>query len=164
MGKRCTVCTHEQTEAISMDILSGHMTLREIAEKYGLALTSIHRHKQHIPAQLSISHEAQKVARADGVMARIMELDQRADTIYKEAMKEDDPGLALKALKEMRETTSLIAKITGEIQAKTVTNNTLIITPEWVSMRAAMLKALEPYPEARRALVAALGGFDVVQG
>lgn len=164
MGAKCSVCFHEQTEAISMDILNGHMTLREIAAKYGLSTTAVHRHKQHIPAQLAVSHEAEKVAKADSVMARIIELDQRADTIYKEAMDGDDPGLALKALKELREITGLYAKLTGEIQAKTVTNNTLIITPEWVSMRSVMLKALEPYPEARRALVGALGGFDVVQG
>ena len=160
---KCSVCYHEQTEAVSMDILSGHLTLREIAAKYGLSTTSIHRHKQHIPAQLALSSEAEKVAKADSIMARIMEIDKRAEEIYERA-KESSPALALKALKELRETVNLYAKITGEIAAKTVTNNTLIISPEWVSMRAAMLKALEPYPDARRALVASLGGFDVVQG
>lgn len=145
-----------------MEIINGHATLREIANKYGVSLGAVHRHKQHIPQQLAVSHEAQKVAKADSVMMRIQELDQRADEIYKQATSESDHGLALKALKELREITGLYAKLTGEIQSGTVNN--IIITPEWVSMRSVMLKALEPYPEARQALVAALGGMELVQG
>ncbi len=47
MARYCSVCVHEQTESISMDILGGHITLREIAAKYGLSLAVVHRHKQH---------------------------------------------------------------------------------------------------------------------
>lgn len=158
----CSVCAHKQTEAISMEILQ-HVKLRDIAQKYGLSLSAVHRHKSHIPAQLAESRHADKVAKVDSVMERIAELDSRSDEIYRQATAGKDPGLALKALRELREVTSLYAKLTGELQTRTV-NNTLIITPEWVSMRSVMLKALEPYPEARGALVAALGGFELVQG
>ena len=143
-----------------MDILNGHITLREIAAKYGLSLSSVHRHKAHIPAQLAESKHADKVARADSVMERIAELDKRADEIYKQASEGQDHNLALKALRELREVTSLYAKLTGELQAGTV-HNTLVVTPEWVSMRAVMLAALQPYPEAKQALVAALGGIGI---
>jgi len=95
------------------------------------------------------------------VMEQIAEINRRADLIYIDAAN-DNPALALKALKEIREVVSLYAKVTGEIQAKTINN--IIITPEWTSIRAVMLRALEPYPEARRALVVALGGFDIVEG
>lgn len=162
MGKPCSVCRHEQTESISMEILSGHITLRDIAAKYGLSLSAIHRHKQHIPKQLAISHEAGKVARADSVIQRIAELDAKAQEIYSLAFAEEDNALALKAVRELRGITELYAKLAGEIGARTVNN--IIITPEWVSMRSVMLKALEPYPEARRALVMALGGMELVQG
>lgn len=159
MATRCSVCAHPQAEEISMEILQG-ATLRNIADKYGLSLTSVHRHKQHIPHQLAVSHEAQKVAKADGVMQRMAELDQRADTIYKQATEQNDPELALKALKELRGITELYAKMAGEIGARTVNN--FIITPEWASLRSVMLRALLPYPDARKAVVEALEGSNVV--
>lgn len=155
MGRICSACAHPQTEAISLEILQ-HVTLRDVAKKYGLSLSAVARHKSHIPAQLAVSNEAQKVGRVDNVMQRVQELDARADEIYRQASTANDPELALKALKELRSITELFSKITGEIGAKTVNN--IIITPEWVSMRSMMLKALEPYPEARQALVMALGG------
>lgn len=162
MGRLCSACAHPQTEAISLELLQ-HVPLRRIADKFGLSLSAVARHKSHVPASLAKTEEAQHVAEAGNVMRRIAELDQRADEIYRQASEGNDPALALKALKELREVTALYARLTGEIQTGTV-HNTLIITPEWVSMRSAMLKALEPYPEARRALVAALGGFEIVQG
>ena len=159
MATRCTVCAHPQAEEISMEILQG-TTLRAIADKYGLSLTSVHRHKQHIPRQLAVSHEAQKVAKADGVMLRMAELDQRADTIYRQAAEQNDPELALKALKELRGITELYAKMAGEISTKTVNN--FIVTPEWASLRGVLLRALSPYPDARKAVVEALEGSNVI--
>jgi len=136
--------------------------LREVADKFELSVSSLHRHSKHLPDNLVMATRAKEVASADSVLSKIMEIDRRADEIFERA-KEGNPGLALKALKELREVTSLYAKLTGELQSGTV-HNTLVITPEWVSMRSLMLAALEPYPEARKALVAALGGFDIVQG
>lgn len=162
MAAVCTVCRHPDTEAISMDLLQGSMPMRDIAKRYGLSLSAVARHKKHIPAQLAVSTYAKKVAKADTVMERIQELDRRADEIYEKA-KEEDPALALKALKEIREAVALYAKMTGELKSGTV-HNTLIVTPEWVSLRAVMLKALQPYPEARQALVEALGGVENVRG
>ena len=142
-----------------MEILQG-TTLRTIADKYGLSLTAVHRHKQHIPHQLAVSHEAQKVATADNMMQRMADLDQRADTIYKQAAAQNDPELALKALKELRGITELYGKLAGEIGAKTVNN--FIITPEWASLRSVLLRALVPYPDARKAVVEALEGSNVI--
>lgn len=162
MGAVCKACRHPQTEAISLELLQ-KVPMREIADKYSLSLSCVARHKNHVPTSLVKTEEAKQVAEASSVMQRIMQLDQRADEIYQQATDGNNPGLALKALKELREVTTLYAKLAGEISTSKTINN-IIITPEWVAMRAVMLRALEPYPEARRALVAALGGVELVQG
>ncbi len=161
MARLCTACAHDQTEAISLELLQ-HVPMRDVAQKYGLSLSAVARHKAHIPAQLAVSKEAETVAKVDNVIMRIRELDTRADDIYKQASTANDGALALKALRELRGITELYAKLAGELQTRTVNN--IIVTPEWLSMRTVMLRALEPYPEARRALVGALGGMDIVQG
>lgn len=157
MGAVCKACRHPQTEALTLELIQ-KVPMREIADKYGLSLSCVARHKKHVPESFAKTEEARHVAEAGSVMRKIAELDERADDIYRQASEGNDPALALKALKELREITGLYAKLTGEIQTGSV-HNTLVVSPEWLSMRAVMLRALEPYPEARRALVAALGGM-----
>jgi hypothetical protein len=48
----------------------------------------------------------------------------------------------------------------GEISTRTVNN--FIISPEWASLRSVMLRALLPYPDARKAVVEALEGDGTV--
>ncbi len=156
MGSVCSICRHEKTEAISLELLQ-KVPVRDIAAKYGVSTSALQRHKGHIPKVLAVAEQAQHVAEASSVMQKIIELDRRADEIYKEAKEGEDLALALKALKELRETAALFAKVTGELQQQTVHQH-LHITPEWLTLRAQILAALAPYPEARAAIVKALGG------
>ena len=160
---KCTVCSHAQVESINMELMEG-VALQKVADKYGLSKTPLHRHKtNHMTGQLAKTQQAQLTARADSVMNQLAEITARANGIFEQAS--DNPSLALRALKELRETANLCAKLTGELkEAQTViNNNTLVITPEWVSMRSAILRALTPYPEAKQAVIAALGGGGIVQ-
>ena len=153
MAKHCSVCTHEQNEAINLEMLKG-VPVRSIGKKYGISPSALQRHKDHIPRQLVVSKEAQEVAEASSVMQRLFELDSRVDEIFLQATSNEDPKLALRALKELREVTSIIAKLTGEMQEQTVKH--IHITPEWLLIRETILRTLEPYPDARTALVEAL--------
>lgn len=93
-----------------------------------------------------------------------MELERRADSLYWEAMRNDDRLNAIRALKEYRETVSLYAKLTGELTKQAqVVHNHLHVNPEWVSLRQTMLAALAPYPEARAALIDAIRSAEQVE-
>jgi transposase-like protein len=47
MPRACTICQHAQCGAIDQALESA-VSLRQIAGNYGLALTSLYRHKQHV--------------------------------------------------------------------------------------------------------------------
>ena len=80
---------------------------------------------------------------------------------YRSAVQANDRLNTARALKELREILSLYARLTGELSAQqNVVHQHLHITPEWASLRSVMLNALQPYPEARAALVAALEGAE----
>lgn len=162
MARPCSVCAHEKSEAITLEILRGN-PLRAIASKYGLSTSAVHRHKGHIPSTLAKYDDVQEVAEPNSIVKRIMELDNRADLIYRQAMGENDLKTALNALKELRELTSIYGKLAGEIQTQTIHQH-LHVTPEWVTLRQQILQALIPFPEARKALVSVLGGANDVQG
>ena len=160
MARHCSVCVHPEVEAMNLELVDGIST-RKVAEKYGLSASPMARHKKHLPPEL---FQPAEVRRASAAIQRIGELDRRVDEIYAAATAGNDPKLALRALKELRQVLETYAKLTGEMQTAAV-QNTLILTqaPEWVSTRSAILQALEPYPAARGAVVAALGGPDSVR-
>lgn len=163
MPRKCSVCEHSSSEQITLDLLGG-VSLRNVAKKYKLSLSAVQRHKQHIAKQMPVT-EGVDVAEPLSVMRRVKELDNRADELYREAMENHDRLNAVRALKELREITALYAKLTGELNAQAqVVHQHLHITPEWISLRQTMLTALAPYPEARAALIEAIGGFDHDEG
>lgn len=163
-GKSCSICAHERCEQITHDILSGR-PYKDITEEYGFSAATISRHKQHCTAQMLRSVETIDITEPGVVMRRVMELDQRADYLYREALKQKDLLNANRALKELREIAALYAKLTGELNTQAqVIHQHVHVNPEWVALRQTMLAALTPYPEARAALVAALEKAQALAG
>ena len=150
----CSICKRDDVEKINRDLFSGRYTQQQIAEKYHITPSTLCHHKSHVKTQLIQAGEA---AANDQVTAiqRVSELDDRAEKLYQTCLKKGDNLNAIRALKEMRELVSLAARLSGELN-QNVIHNHLHISPEWTVLRAAILQALQPYPEARTALLAAL--------
>jgi hypothetical protein len=74
----------------------------------------------------------------------------------------DPRELILKAAKRLEAELQLVARLLGQLPAPAEqggpTVNVLITSPEWLTTRAAILAALEPYPEARAAVAQAMHG------
>lgn len=158
MAKPCSVCVHAEADKISAQLIEG-ATLEALSKAYKLSVTALHRHKQqHIPLSLTKAQVAQEIAAADSLMDKITELDRKAENIYQKAIKADNLNAAIGAVRELRGVTELYGKITGELTSQNVTN--IIVAPEWVSLRNVILVALDPYPEARRAVIEAVGRLE----
>jgi len=65
MAKQCTVCIHTDADKINARILEG-ATLESLSKTYNLSVTALHRHKQHIPAQLVKAQDAKETAAESG--------------------------------------------------------------------------------------------------
>ena len=75
-------------------------------------------------------------------------------------IKHADPReLVLKTAAQLKGQTELLAKLLGELDERPQVN--VLISPEWVNVRAALLAALLPYPEARLAVA---GRLRVLEG
>jgi hypothetical protein len=74
-------------------------------------------------------------------------------------VKHADPReLHLKAAGRLRDQLELLAKLVGELRDAPTVN--ILVSPEWAAVRATLLAALAPYPEARLAAAAALRSVD----
>ena len=153
MPRKCTVCEHPHVGEINSALLNG-VSLRKIAKQFSVSDTALFRHKQHIPAGLVKAQEAQEIAKADTLLAQVIALRDKALNILAKAEQAGDLRTALQGVREAKGCLELLAKLQGELQERTTIN--VLVNPQWVSLRTVILQALEPFPEARLRLAAAL--------
>jgi hypothetical protein len=67
-------------------------------------------------------------------------------------------AVLLRAVREARENIELLAKLRGELDTRPVIN--LVLSPEWLELRALIVAALEPHPDARESVLRAIRGVD----
>ena len=153
MPRTCTICTHESAPEIDRALLDGE-AYRSIAKRYGASASAVLRHREHLPNQLVKAREAETVTQADTLLEQVNHLKTRALSILDTAENSGDLRTALSAIREARSTVELLAKLSGELQQEGTVNVT--VSPEWLTLRAVVIAALTPYPDAARAVSKAL--------
>lgn len=154
MPRTCTICNHPQRDAIDLALLAGE-AYRHIASRFDTSTASLQRHKDHLPGQLAKAHEAAEVVKADTLLDRLKELNTETRQILRETRESGNHDLALKAIARVEKQLELEGKLLGELQPEGTTIN-VYSTPEWLSLRAVVIGALQPYPDAARAVSRAL--------
>ena len=97
-------------------------------------------------------------ATATGLLARLRALNAETADVLRQAKEIADHELRLKAIQRAERQIELEGRLLGELEDGATVN--IAIMPEWLALRAALLAALAPYPEARIAVaerLAALG-------
>jgi hypothetical protein len=157
MPRRCSVCTHPDRENID-EALVGATAMSAIAAKYrDISEDALGRHKaNHLPAKLVMAEKAKEVAQADSLLEQVRDLQGRALAILDQAEMSGDLRTALGAIREARGNLELLAKLLGELDDRPTVN--VLISPEWLELRAAIVGALEPYIDARGAVLRAIEG------
>lgn len=154
MTRACTICAHPERETIDAAIVGGE-SYRNLAERFGVSIAAIARHKAaHISKSLALAQEAAEVARGDDLLAQVVDLQKRTLAILDNAEQRNDGRLAIAAIAEARRNLELLGKLAGELQQEGTLN--VVIAPQWVTLRTVIMRALEPYPEARLAVAEAI--------
>jgi len=157
MPRTCTICGHVDRVAIDQALIN-KASLRNIAERFGLSTTALHRHKSdHLPAALTQAKAAGEIMRADDLLGQIQDLQKKTLAIL--ARSQDD-RIALVAIREARSNLELLGRLLGELQTQPIVN--IWVNQEWIELRTMILIALEPFPQAKLALAAALSEAENV--
>ena len=156
MPRRCTVCDHPERHSIDEALVTG-APYRSVAKRFELSESAVYRHKtEHLPAHLLKAKEVEEAARADDLLDQVRNLQAHALDILERAEKAGDLRTALAAISQARGNLELLGKLAGEIDERPVVN--LNVSPEWLELRGVIVGALEPYSEARGAVLSALEG------
>jgi hypothetical protein len=158
MPRRCTVCGHLERHAIDEVLVTG-APYRSVAKQFELSESAVYRHKtEHLPVHLLKAREVEEAARADNLLEQVRTLQAHSLGILDRAEKAGDLRTALAAISQARGNLELLAKLSGELQQEGTVN--LHLSPEYLEVRTAILVALEPYPEAARAISRAMLGIE----
>lgn len=152
MSRKCTICTHPQRAEIDRELAEGR-SIRDIARRYSVSRPSLHRHRTHVQDAVQRAVEAKAVQVGASVLDRIRELNREARSLLEEARSKGRYAAAVQAIGAATRLLELEAKLLGELDERPSVQVALVASPEWARLRAVVLEALAPYPEARAALV-----------
>lgn len=159
MPRTCSTCSHPDRTTIDSSLVAGE-AFRNIAERFGLSATGVFRHKaDHVPTALARAQEAVDVVQAGDLLGQVQSLQARTMTILSTAEKAGDLRTALMAIREARTTLELLLEVEGELDRRP--QIAVMVTPEWVRVRTALLQALMPFPDARAAVAGRLTAMEV---
>jgi hypothetical protein len=153
-ARRCSICTHPDRPSIDM-AMANHKAFRAISRQFNVSKdAALRHHDEHLPEMLAKAYEAEETARADDLLEQVKALRSKSLSILLAAEKAGDLRTALAGVRTALACLELLGELSQAIDRRPVVN--LLLAPEWLAVRSTLIRALERYPEARRAVVASL--------
>lgn len=165
--RRSSVIGHPDQARIERDLALGR-PLQRIAKKYNISKDAAWRHKKHLPPQLKAAlagHalapgqdlEQIRVSESEGLLANLAAQRARLLLSQDAALECEQFGLVSQLSGQIHRNLELVGKYLGEFAQHSIhTSISLLVTPEYLELRSALLRALGPHQEAKRAVAAVL--------
>jgi hypothetical protein len=154
---KCATCAHPKMEEINKLLIVGRTPMKEMERRYGISDSSLAGHKaDHISVAVKAVQQARIRKGVRTVVVQLEDLIAKAEIFLTMAEDTHNINLGLQAIRELRPTIELLAKVTGELDTRPTTVINLLVTKEWLEIRTALVESLEPYPEAFAAVAARL--------
>lgn len=162
MGRPCTICIHDDRDAIDESLVSGK-PFRPIAERFSVSVAALSRHRSdHVSAALKAVVVERARDQAETLMDRVEGLIVRTERLLEASESSGKVAQALGAVRELRALLELLGKASGELKPDGLVQVLNVQTaPEWLAIRQVILAALSPHPEARVAVAGALAQLEV---
>jgi hypothetical protein len=154
VGRVCTICSHEERHQINLALVHCE-PYRHIASRHDVSTGALQRHsREHLPALLVKAYEATERDDAEDLAGEVIKVKEDVHRLKEKAEEEGDLRAALLGCDKALKALELQAKVEQLIQTTPTFN--LHLNTEWIGLRTAILRALEPYPEARESFLKAL--------
>lgn len=177
---RCAVCYHDERSRIEF-LLANKAKLVDITAEFGMHRTSIWRHwRRHVsdtrkvslvtaglPRDSKIDLETLKRNEGESLLHNLLAERARLTRIADLCELTGNHKDSVAASTAIVRTIELGAKYIGQLRVgnTTITNNvSFLLSPDWVSLRAAIVTALRPFPDAQRAVIEAVGQHEATRG
>ena len=171
MGKRgaaCTVCAHNSRHQIEIGLVHG-MSGTVLGDRFGLSSDAVYRHaRNHLsPVQraaiLAAQHpttidlDALRTSESEGLLGSLVAQRARLQQHGDKALELEDVRGCVAVESAITANLALTGKLLGQLVTRMdVRHSSVLLTPDYLKLRATLIAALRPFPDAARAVGAAL--------
>ena len=162
-----TIDVHPDRARIELGLARG-VPLRVVAEKYGVSMHAAHRHKAKLPPQLKAALAARalkpgtdleklRIDESEGLLQNLAA--QRARLLWSQdqALEAANHSIVAQLAAQIHRNLQLVGQYLGEFLRHDVhTSVNIVLRPEYLQLRSVLMQALKPFPDARRAVSAAI--------
>jgi hypothetical protein len=165
-GPQCTICAHREHAAIDLALVRG-VAVRALARRYKVGSDSIYRHaKAHLPPQLraallagpdtDIDLDKLRDTESQSLLANLISIRRRLFASLDVAEEFGDGTMISRVAGQLHHNLEITGKLLGDLSVGGTTITNVLVMPAYVEMRVELVRALQPYPEARQAVAAVL--------
>jgi hypothetical protein len=170
-GRASTIIGHPDQSRIERDLAIGR-PLGRIAKKYGVSKDACWRHKAKLPPQLKAALagnalrsgedlEQLRIDESEGLLQNLAAQRARLLIAQDAALEAEQFTIVASLAQGIHRNLELVGKYLGEFsQHSTLTTVSILITPEYLDFRSALLRSLAPFPEALRAVAATISQME----
>ncbi len=166
MGRKSKIEAHPQSDEIIRRLASGEDYSKIVEDFPDIRYQDLDYYAQNkLPAILSKSNDLKALAdeieqadvhKGDTYLQLVIGLQKKAlDALEQQNAKEDPKSWAMVS-REARGYVELMGKALDRIREAPPAQITIVNNPQWVELRTLIITALEPYPDARQAVVHAI--------
>ena len=158
MGRKSKIESHPNSKTIITRLASGEPYSKIVEDFPNIRYQDLDYFAEHkLPEIISKSEDLKAEVESilgNATLAEIRDLKARALEILATAQDAGELKTALLGIREARGCLELYMKAEGQIDDRPQVNIT--VSQEWVELRTLIINALEPYPQAREAVVLAI--------
>lgn len=162
-----TIELHPARASIERELAIGR-SARVIAIKYGVKRTAVQRHKKKLPPHLlaslagnilkpGVDLDELRDQEGEALLSHIVAQRSRLLMMQDQAIEAGEAAVVAMLSAQINKTFKLTGDLLGQfISHQHQTNISILVSPQYLELRTALLRALMPFPDARRAVAAAL--------
>jgi hypothetical protein len=173
VGKRgtpCTICSHKARASIEVAIVN-RVPARAIAARFEVSKDAVMRHgRNHLtptqraalltaqrPPATAVDLEALRTTESEGLLCQLVAQRARLQQSAELALELGDVRASVAAEGAITSNLALVGKLLGQlVQRHDVRHTSVLLSPDYLALRSALIAALKPYPDAAKAVGAAL--------
>jgi hypothetical protein len=158
MPRTCTICGNPDRDAIDAAIVTGQV-IRATAALYRVSEDALARHAaHHLPRVAVEAHHSAEAERGQSLLDQLRQLQARTLALLDRAEAAGKLTPAILAVGQARQNLELAARLLHELDERPQVN--LIVSPEWLALRAVLVEVLRPFPDAAAAVATRLVALE----
>jgi len=142
--------------------------VRALSRRYKVSIDSLYRHSnRHLPPQLrakliagpsieGVDLERLRDNESQSLLMNLIAIRNRLLAGLDAAEEAGDSGMVARVANQLHRNLEITGTLLGDLASGSTTINNVLVLPAYVEMRVELVKALAPYPEARRAVAQVL--------